>query len=97
MKYLLKHKNNNNYKNPYELNFLDCPVTLLNHFEQRKNDLNTYVIDLTHYDEMDVIIIKSIIKQIYEINPNNEIYIIGENNFNYLNVRTVKSIVDVPI
>ena len=99
MKYLLK--NNNNIINDY--NLLDCPITLLNHFEKGENKGNIYVLDLIDYDETEIFIIKSIIKQIYEIAPNEIINVIGELTslncangiFNYPNVNFVQSIVDV--
>ena len=99
MKYLLK--NNNNAINDF--NLLDCPITLLNHFEKGENKGNIYVIDLLNYDETEIFIIKSIIKQIYEIDPNEIIYVIGALSplncangfFNYPNVNFVHSVVDV--
>lgn len=95
MKYLLKHKNNDNYGTTDEICFLDCPVTLLNHFEKNENDGNTYIIDLLQYDKMGIIIIKSIIQQVYEISPKSIIYIIGDNDFNFPNVRFIDSVFDV--
>ena len=100
MKYLLKNGNNT----LSDFNLLDCPITLLNHFEKGKNKGNIYVIDLIDYDETEIFIIKSMIKQIYEITPNEIIYVIGElsslncaeGTFNYPNVDFVQSVVDVP-
>jgi len=104
MKYLLKNKKNHNY-NIDEFRLLDCPATLLNHFEQGKNSLNIYSIDLLYYDEMDIFIIKCIIKEIYNINPDWIIYVMGgeltplagaNSDFTFPNVCHVQSIVDIP-
>jgi hypothetical protein len=97
MKYLLNHKDNDNYGITDEFCFLDCPMTLLNHFEQNKNDGNTYIIDLFQYDKMDIMVIKFIIQEIYKINPKSIIYIIKGNDFNFPNlpnVRFVDSVAD---
>jgi len=94
MKFLLKHKDNN--KIVEGVNLFDCPISLLNHFEQKKDADNTYIIDLQNYDELDTVIIKSIIKQVYELNSNSIIYIIGGTDFNFPNVHSVQSVSDVP-
>ena len=96
MKYLLKHKNNSKYESSGELCFLDCSVTLLNHFEQNKNEANFYIIDLLFYDKMDMIIIKSMLEQIKDISPKSIIFIIGENDFSLTNVHLVHSVEDIP-
>jgi len=63
MNYLLKHKDN---KTDYgdSVCLLDCPVTLLNHFETGLNVGNSYIIDTNLFEGTNMIIIKSIIKQI---------------------------------
>jgi len=95
MEYLLKHINNN-YNTTDKICLLDCPGTLLNHFEKNKNDGNTYVIDLLQYDEIDIMIIKFIIQKIYKISPQSIIYII-KNNHNSLNLPNTKLVDSVDI
>lgn len=95
MKYLLKHRNNNS-NSVNGINVLDCIGTLLNHFQEGKNAPNSYVVDLMYFDKIDLIIIKSMIKQIYEISPKSIIYIIGDIDFSFPNVQFVRSLVDVP-
>ena len=98
MKYLLKHENNDNYSITDELCLLDCPGTLLNHFEQNKNDGNVYIIDLLKYDKMEIMVIKFIIQEIYKISSKSIIYIIKDNDFNFTNlpnVQFVDSVADV--
>jgi hypothetical protein len=95
MTYLLRHEDNDLFEIPDDFQLLDCAISMLNHFEEGKYISNTYVIDLACFDETDLIILGSMIKQIREIEPGGVIYVIG-GDIDLPNARSIESIADIP-
>jgi hypothetical protein len=89
MKFLLRHQNNKKYLLPQEIQSLDCGGTMNNIFSNHKEGNNIYAIDLEYFDDLDLIIITSSLKNIQKLNPIKKIYIIGKYEFNVENVKYI--------
>jgi hypothetical protein len=89
MKFLLRHSNNKKYILSQDIKSLDCGGTMNNIFSNHKEGNDIYAIDLEYFDELDLIIITSSLKNIQKLNPIKKIYIIGTYNFDVENVRYI--------
>ena len=62
MKYLLRHKSNIRHF-PQDIKLLDCGGTMEDIFRNNREKDDLFAIDLENFDEMDIVIINSMLKE----------------------------------